>query len=103
MPTDVRIDDSWKSRLVEEFEKPYFLALTEFVKKEYQTTLVYPPGKEIFHAFDVCRFDDVSVVVIGQDPYHGAGQANGLCFSVRKGLALPPSLVNIFKEIQSDV
>ena len=86
-----------------EFEKPYFQQLTEFVKQEYQTHTVYPPGKEIFRAFDYCPFRDVKVVIIGQDPYHGPGQANGLCFSVRPGQRMPPSLVNIFKELLVDL
>ncbi|MGE0772699.1 MAG: uracil-DNA glycosylase [Cyclobacteriaceae bacterium] len=100
---EVRMSDSWKERLNPEFEKPYFQQLTEFVKQEYQTQTVYPPGKEIFRAFDCCDFDKVRVVILGQDPYHGAGQANGLCFSVREGVRMPPSLVNIFKEIQADL
>ncbi|HEY8935219.1 MAG TPA: uracil-DNA glycosylase [Cyclobacteriaceae bacterium] len=99
----VKIADSWKSRLNAEFDKPYFGQLINFVKSEYQTHTVYPPGKEIFRAFDKCNFDDVKVVIIGQDPYHGPGQANGLCFSVRDGVRMPPSLVNIFKEIQQDL
>lgn len=99
---DVRIEESWKRVLSEEFEKPYFERLTEFVRNEYSTTTIYPPAKLIFNAFDHCPFDKVKVVIIGQDPYHGAGQANGLCFSVNKGIAMPPSLVNIFKEIASD-
>lgn len=100
---DVKIALSWKQRLAEEFNKPYFLQLTEFVKNEYLSSTVYPPGKEIFNAFDRCDFDQVKVVIIGQDPYHGPGQANGLCFSVKEGVRMPPSLVNIFKEIQSDL
>ncbi len=100
---DVKIASSWKGRLSEEFLKPYFLQLIGFVKEEYQTQTVYPPGKEIFHAFDACDFSDVKVVIIGQDPYHGPGQANGLCFSVRDGVRVPPSLVNIFKEIKQDL
>jgi uracil-DNA glycosylase len=100
---DVKIAPSWKSRLSDEFNKSYFLQLIEFVKQEYQTQTVYPPGKEIFHAFDGCDFADVKVVIIGQDPYHGPGQANGFCFSVRDGIRVPPSLVNIFKEIKQDL
>lgn len=100
---DVKISDSWKSRLAEEFDKPYFQQLTAFVKNEYLTQTIYPPGKEIFKAFDACEFDQVKVVIIGQDPYHGPGQANGLCFSVRDGVRVPPSLVNIFKEIKQDL
>ncbi|MBL0743536.1 uracil-DNA glycosylase [Chryseolinea lacunae] len=100
---DVKIAHSWKSKLTPEFEKPYFLQLIEFVKQEYKTQTVYPPGKEIFRAFDCSDFSDVKVVIIGQDPYHGPGQANGLCFSVREGVRNPPSLVNIFKEIKQDL
>ncbi len=100
---NVRIEESWKKELAEEFEKPYFAALTEFVRNEYKgTTAIYPPAKLIFNAFDHCPFNDVKVVIIGQDPYHGPGQANGLCFSVNKGVAFPPSLMNIFKEVSSD-
>lgn len=99
---NVKIEDSWKKVLGEEFEKPYFAQLTNFVRNEYATTTIYPPAKLIFNAFDHCPFDKVKVVIIGQDPYHGAGQANGLCFSVNKGIAMPPSLVNIFKEIAAD-
>ncbi len=100
---DVRIAQSWKEKLNGEFTKDYFERLIAFVKSEYQTTTVYPPGREIFRAFDCCSFDDVRVVIIGQDPYHGIGQANGLCFSVRDGVRMPPSLVNIFKEIKQDL
>jgi uracil-DNA glycosylase len=100
---DVKIASSWKSRLVEEFKKPYFGKLTEFVRQEYSTQTVFPPGRDIFKAFDACDFDQVKVVIIGQDPYHGAGQANGLCFSVQEGIPMPPSLVNIFKEIRQDL
>lgn len=103
MAVDVRMHDSWKTRLHDEFDKPYFQDLISFVRKEYATQVVYPPGKEIFAAFDACPFEQVKVVIIGQDPYHGAGQANGLCFSVRDGVRMPPSLVNIFKEIQQDL
>lgn len=99
----VKIALSWKDRLSDEFNKPYFLQLIEFVKEEYQTQTVYPPGKEIFHAFDGCDFNDAKVVIIGQDPYHGPGQANGFCFSVHDGVKIPPSLVNIFKEIKQDL
>jgi len=99
---NVKIEDSWKKQLAEEFEKPYFAQLTEFVRNEYSTGTIYPPAKLIFNAFDHCPFDKVKVVIIGQDPYHGTGQANGLCFSVNKGIAMPPSLVNIFKEIAAD-
>lgn len=100
---DVKIEESWKKRLAEEFEKPYFLKLAEFVKSEYQTAMVYPPGKQIFRAFEACPFDFVKVVILGQDPYPGARQANGLCFSVNDDIPLPRSLVNIFKEIQNDL
>lgn len=100
---DVKMVPSWKARLSGEFEKPYFNELIYFVKQEYRTQTIYPPGKEIFKAFDCCDFADVKVVIIGQDPYHGPGQANGLCFSVREGIRMPPSLVNIFKEIREDL
>lgn len=100
---EVKIAPSWKDRLSAEFNQPYFHQLTDFVKTEYQNNTVYPPGKEIFKAFDACDFDAVKVVIIGQDPYHGPGQANGLCFSVHDGIRMPPSLVNIFKEIQQDL
>lgn len=100
---DVKIEDSWKAHLHSEFEKPYFKDLVAFVKSEYQQHTVYPAGKNIFQAFEACSFDAVKVVIIGQDPYHGPGQANGLCFSVNKGIPMPPSLVNIFKEIKNDL
>jgi uracil-DNA glycosylase len=100
---DVKIAPSWKSHLEEEFSKPYFTQLIDFVKSEYATQTVYPPGREIFRSFDECDFDKVKVVIIGQDPYHGPGQANGLCFSVRENVRMPPSLVNIFKEIKNDL
>jgi uracil-DNA glycosylase len=100
---DVKIASSWKQRLASEFEKPYFVELIEFVKNEYLSGTIYPPGKEIFKAFDSCAFDETKVVIIGQDPYHGPGQANGLCFSVKDGVRVPPSLVNIFKEIHADL
>lgn len=100
---DVKIADSWKSKLSAEFQKPYFHQLGEFVRQEYKTNRIYPPGKEIFRAFDACSFDNLKVVIIGQDPYHGPGQANGLCFSVTPGVKMPPSLVNIFKEIRNDL
>ncbi len=103
MPAEVKIADSWKGKLENEFEKEYFIQLTQFVRDEYQAQTVYPQGKEIFRAFDCCLFEDVKVVIIGQDPYHGAGQANGLCFSVRDGVRQPPSLQNIFKEIHRDL
>lgn len=100
---EVKIEESWKKRLNEEFSKPYFLKLAEFVKTEYRLHEVYPPGRQIFAAFDSCPFDRVKVVILGQDPYHGPRQANGLCFSVNDGVKMPPSLVNIFKEIQNDL
>lgn len=100
---NVQIEESWKQRLQPEFEKEYFKTLTDFVREEYAKGPVYPPGKLIFNAFNLCPFDRVKVVIIGQDPYHGPGQAHGLCFSVNDGVAFPPSLVNIFKEIKSDL
>jgi uracil-DNA glycosylase len=103
MAEDVKIAPSWKNRLGEEFEKDYFRQLIDFVRTEYKTQTVYPPGREIFRAFDCADFEAVRVVIIGQDPYHGPGQANGLCFSVRDGVTFPPSLRNIFKEIESDL
>lgn len=103
MVTEVKIAPSWKEGLKAEFKKPYFNELIDFVKAEYRTQTVFPPGKEIFRAFDCADFDKVKVVIIGQDPYHGPGQANGLCFSVRDGVPMPPSLKNIFKEIQNDL
>ena len=99
---DVKIEQSWKTRLQNEFEKEYFINLTDFVKKEYKTHTVYPPGRLIFNAFDKCPFENVKVVILGQDPYHGPGQAHGLCFSVKDGVAFPPSLNNIYKEIHND-
>ena len=99
---DVKIDPTWKSHLHQEFEKEYFLNLAEFVKNEYGSNTVYPPGSLIFNAFNLCPFQNVKAVIIGQDPYHGPDQAHGLCFSVRDGVAFPPSLINIFKEIASD-
>lgn len=99
---DVRIEQSWKRELQEEFDKPYFQALTEFVRSEYRTTTVYPPGNLIFNAFEKCPFDKVKLVIIGQDPYHEPGQAEGLCFSVRENIPFPPSLQNIFKEIEME-
>ncbi|MCI0597893.1 uracil-DNA glycosylase [Candidatus Parcubacteria bacterium] len=100
---EVRIEPSWKERLKEEFEKPYFEELTQFVKEEYTNEVVYPPPAFIFRAFELCPFEKVKVVILGQDPYHGKGQANGLCFSVSEGVSLPPSLANIFKELESDL
>lgn len=100
---NVQIESSWKQHLNLEFEKDYFIQLTDFVRKEYKTSTVYPPGPFIFNAFNLCPFDQVKVVIIGQDPYHGEGQAHGLCFSVNDGIPFPPSLVNIFKEIRNDL
>lgn len=100
---NVRISPSWNALLSSEFEKPYFQPLTAFVKKEYSEHTCYPKGKEIFAAFDKCPVEDLKVVLLGQDPYHGEGQANGLSFSVRDGIAHPPSLVNIFREIEEDL
>ena len=100
---DVKIEPSWKRQLQGEFEKPYFAQLTARVRKEYQSGVCYPPGRFIFNAFDLCPFDQVKVVIIGQDPYHEPGQAHGLSFSVQDGVMFPPSLQNIFKEIEQDV
>lgn len=100
---EIQIEPSWKERLSGEFEKPYFQQLTERVRQEYMTTTCYPPGKELFNAFNLCPFDKVKVVIIGQDPYHEPGQAHGLSFSVKEGTAFPPSLQNIFKEIHDDL
>ena len=99
---DVKIEASWKEQLQDEFEKPYFNQLTEFVRSEYRSQAIYPPARLIFNAFEQCPFDQVKVVILGQDPYHGPGQAHGLCFSVNDGVDFPPSLRNIFKEIQAD-
>ena len=100
---NVKIDNSWREHIGAEFEKPYFSALTDFVRHEYTTTTCYPPGSLIFNAFNLCPFDRVKVVIIGQDPYHEPGQAQGLSFSVPDGVPFPPSLQNIFKEIQLDL
>ena len=100
---NVKINDSWAERLGNEFAQPYFSQLIDFVRHEYATTTCYPPGRLIFNAFNLCPFDSVKVVIIGQDPYHEAGQAMGLSFSVPDGVAMPPSLQNIFKEIQGDL
>ena len=100
---NVKIEESWGNALAGEFRKPYFNGLVDFVKQEYATQRVYPKGKDIFRAFDACPLDRVKVVILGQDPYHGPGQANGLCFSVHEGIPFPPSLVNIFKEIKNDL
>ena len=100
---DVKIEPSWKRQLGGEFEKPYFSQLTDFVRHEYATGTCYPPGPLIFNAFNLCPFDKVKVVIIGQDPYHEEGQAQGLSFSVNDGVTFPPSLINIFKEIALDL
>ncbi len=102
-PMKVIIAESWQPYLQPEFDKPYFKPLAEFIRDEYTTQQVYPPGKLIFNAFDQCSFTDTRVIILGQDPYHGAGQANGLAFSVSEGVPKPPSLVNVFKEIQDDL
>lgn len=100
---DVKIEESWKARLRKEFEKPYFESLMTFVKDAYKTTVCYPPGGLIFNAFDRCSFEKTRVVILGQDPYHGPRQANGLSFSVNDGVTFPPSLINIFKELNDDL
>ena len=99
----VRIDESWRQVLQPEFDKPYFELLTHFVRQAYRTTQCFPPAGQIFRAFDLCPFDKVRVVIIGQDPYHDVNQAHGLCFSVQDGVPAPPSLVNIYKELQRDL
>ncbi len=101
--SSVRIEKSWAQALAHEFDKPYFQRLIGFVKNEYATKRIFPPGPQIFAAFDACPFDKVKVVILGQDPYHDEGQANGLCFSVAPGIPLPPSLINIFREIHDDL
>ncbi|MDT0554813.1 uracil-DNA glycosylase [Patiriisocius hiemis] len=100
---DVKIDGSWKEVLQDEFSKPYFKHLSHFIKQEYKNYTCYPPGKQIFSAFEYTPFNKVKVVILGQDPYHGVGQANGLCFSVNDGVPIPPSLINIYKEIEADI
>ena len=100
---EVKIHDSWKPYLKEEFEKPYFKELVEFVRAEYASKKVFPAPANIFCAFELCPFEKVKVVILGQDPYHGVGQANGLCFSVNSGVQMPPSLQNIFKEMRDDL
>ena len=100
---EVRIEPSWKEALAAEWDKPYFSALTEFVRDRYLRGTIYPPASKIFAAFDTTPLSEVKVVILGQDPYHGPGQANGLCFSVAGGIKLPPSLINIFKEISTDL
>lgn len=99
---DVRIEQSWKSQLAAEWDKQYFINLTSFVREQYSTRTVFPPASKIFAAFDACPFDTVKVIILGQDPYHDVGQANGLCFSISPGIPMPPSLVNIFREIHDD-
>lgn len=99
----VRIDESWREVLQAEFDKPYFELLTDFVRHAYRTTQCFPPAGQIFRAFDLCPFDKVRVVIIGQDPYHDVNQAHGLCFSVQDGIPAPPSLVNIYKELNRDL
>lgn len=100
---NVKIEQSWKDRLLAEFEKDYFVSLTGFVRNEYRSGKVFPPGKFIFRAFDLCPFDSVKVVIVGQDPYHDDNQANGLCFAVDTSIRKPPSLINIFQEIKTDL
>ncbi len=100
---DVKIEESWKAKLREEFDREYFVKLTDFVREEYKSNTVYPPASLIFNAFNLCPFESIKAVIIGQDPYHGPGQAHGLCFSVREGVEFPPSLINIFKEIELDL
>lgn len=100
---EVKIENSWKEKLASEFSKEYFVKLTDFIKSEYHSRQVFPPGNLIFSAFDLCPFDKVKVVIVGQDPYHNEGQAHGLCFSVQDGTAFPPSLINIFKELNLDL
>ncbi len=100
---EVNIASDWKELLREEFDKPYFEELVQFVREEYATHRIYPRGSNIFRAFDKCPFEQLKVVIIGQDPYHGPGQANGLCFSVGDGVLFPPSLRNIFQEVASDI
>lgn len=102
---EVRIDSTWREALSKQWNEPYFVSLTDFVRERYRnpSVTVYPPARQIFAAFDQCPFPQVKVVIIGQDPYHGPGQANGLCFSVNNGVPLPPSLLNIFKEVKDDL
>jgi len=100
---EVQIEESWKRVFLPEFSKPYWETLTEFVRAEYISKTIFPPAKLVFHAFNACPLDKVKVVIVGQDPYHGQGQANGLCFAVNSGVGLPPSLKNIYKEIKIDL
>lgn len=99
---DVKIEQSWREALADQWDMDYFADLVAFVKSQYASRLIFPPAKRIFAAFDSCPFNKVKVVIIGQDPYHGQGQANGLCFSVAQGVPMPPSLINIFKEVEAD-
>lgn len=101
--SDVRIHDSWKKVLIDDFNSLYFQTLSKFIKDEYKKQIIYPNPKDIFKAFDLCPFDDIRVIILGQDPYHGPGQANGLAFAVSQDISIPPSLRNIFKEIESDL
>lgn len=101
--SDVKIDPTWKKELSPQFNEDYWNTLTDFVREEYKTKTIYPPGPHIFRAFDLCPFDKVKVVIVGQDPYHGVKQANGLSFSVNDGITLPPSLKNIYQEIKNDL
>jgi len=100
---DVRIEQSWKKHLADQFQQPYFKELSDFVREEYNRAVVFPHPKQVFRAFDETPFENVKVVILGQDPYHGQGQANGLCFAVNPGVNAPPSLQNIFKELESDL
>ena len=100
---DVKIEAGWRQQLTDEFAKPYFVDLIDFVKQAYRTQTIYPPGKLIFNAFDTCPFEKTRVIILGQDPYHGPDQAHGLCFSVPEGVAVPPSLVNVYKELKNDL
>ena len=100
---DVKIEQSWKEQLKDEFRKDYFIQLTDFVREEYKQRQIFPPGRDMFNAFEHCPFEKVKVVILGQDPYHEPGQAHGLCFSVKEGTPPPPSLVNIYKEIAADL
>jgi uracil-DNA glycosylase len=101
--THIKVEETWRKRLNKEFSAPYFLNLTEFLKEERKTYQIFPPEPQVFNAFEKCSFDETKVVIIGQDPYHGLGQAHGLCFSVPTGVKPPPSLANIFKELKSDI
>ena len=100
---EILLNDTWKVHLQEEFQKPYFMELMQFVKNEYEQNVCFPPFEDIFAAFNACDWENLKVIIIGQDPYHGKGQANGLCFSVKNGIPFPPSLINIFKEIHADL